>query len=213
MNGLRITPSKVPVHVFLSCLISEVLLSPYNMRYTHQMIVNPAGKVVERPNPILASHPRMGMPLRIDDSESGPISNCRVGVVQISFDPHHCLTFPICTVQHAPPPSNLLFRCKMSTRARLIGFHFIPKLLTWADANVGMVLLEKLLNVFVIDRESVALNDLSIPITPKPSEVLSYEVVEWQSRLFQPWIGVLKSEIEEAVIHFGVLVTEDDGSG
>src|SRR5712692_2590082 len=85
-----------------------MLLSTYDMSNSHEMIVYRSGKVVQRPHPILRADPRMRILLRINNSKSGPISDCRIRVSRLRLHSNYCLSFLQLSTEHPVPLLKIL---------------------------------------------------------------------------------------------------------
>ena len=196
MNGFRIFPSEVLVHVLLSSLIGEVLLSPYDVSYTHQMIVNAGREIVKGPNTVFATYSRMRILFGVDYSQRWPVSNSRIRVVQVGLNSHHSLSLVICSIQHSIPAKEIFVRRQFPTRTSLANLRLFLKIFASTCADVSVAILENFFSVFVIDRESVALNKFGIPLATEPFQILPDYIIKLQLWFLSFRVRVFEAEIK-----------------
>src|SRR5882672_692413 len=108
MHILLNLPAQRLVQILRPFSVSQVLLSPDDVAYSEQMIIDGRSKVEQGPDPVLRTNPRMRILRRINNTKRRPVPDSRVRMSQIRLYSQYRLSLSEPTVQHLRPVSQVL---------------------------------------------------------------------------------------------------------
>ena len=111
-----------------------MILAADNMRHTKEVIINGNGEVHQR---IDKNFGTAGMLDGGENTHCGKITNSRVRVSDIGFDPHGDLSLLIFSGKHVVEPAEIFLHAEVAAGTRLLLQLFLTELIVVTGTHVG----------------------------------------------------------------------------